>query len=296
MESVEKRALSAYQSPIPFWKRYVDDTVTALPWDSIKNFHSHLNSFKNIHPVHSWRKDRQHPFIPGHKDHPPWGYWDHWDPNVLLTTRRTSPVQMTSHWSEWRTQLSTTENWCSLQDPLWRLPQKLHYHSQTSKTLKYRLTEPKRALRSGEAAQSAVAEHAMKEDHTIKWEEADMVDHDPRYCQRCTLEAWHIRAEQQKMNRDDGSLPVVHNPLIYMSHCPHTPSWLLDYNSLLIVVNPQLWRIGDRGKGPETGLELGTYALSWIFSHASDQSRLRSFVPNRPLVLVMGVPLYPVAT
>ena len=46
MESVEKRALSAYQSPIPFWKRYVDDTVTALPRDQIKAFHSHLNSFK----------------------------------------------------------------------------------------------------------------------------------------------------------------------------------------------------------------------------------------------------------
>ena len=123
-----------------------------------------------------------------------------------------------------------------------------NYIGQTSKTLKYRLTEHNRALRSGEAAQSEVAEHAMKEDHTIKWEEADMVDHDPRYCQRCTLEAWHIRAEQQKMNRDDGSLLVVHNPLIHMSHCPHTPSWLLDYNILLIVVNPQLWRIGRQGK------------------------------------------------
>ena len=42
------------------------------------------------------------------------------------------------------------------------------YIGQTSRTLKHRLAEHRRALRSGEAALSAVAEHAMKEDHTIK--------------------------------------------------------------------------------------------------------------------------------
>ena len=57
--------------------------------------------------------------------------------------------------------------------------------------MKHRLTEHKRALRSGEAAQSAVAEHAMEEDHTIKWEDAEVMDHNPWYRQRCILEAWH---------------------------------------------------------------------------------------------------------
>ena len=65
-------------------------------------------------------------------------------------------------------------------------------------------TEHKRALRSGKAAQSVVADHVMEEDHTINWEDAEVVDYNPRYRHRCMLEAWHIRTEQHKMNRDEG--------------------------------------------------------------------------------------------
>ena len=63
------------------------------------------------------------------------------------------------------------------------------------------------------------------------------------------------------------------------------------YRLVLIVVNPQLWRIGRREKGPETELKLGTYALSQNFSHSSHRSRSRSFIPNHPLVPVT-VPKY----
>ena len=38
-------------------------------------------------------------------------------------------------------------------------------------------------------------------------------------------------------------------------------------------------------KGPATALELGTYALSRSFSHASHGDRSRSFVPHRCYVL-----------
>ena len=44
-------------------------------------------------------------------------------------------------------------------------------------------------------------------------------------------------------------------------------------------------------RGPATALELGTYALSRSFSHASHGDRSRSFVPHRPYVPVTGVPL-----
>ena len=40
MEDVEQRALSSYPSPPPFWKRYVDDTLTALHRDQVQCFHS----------------------------------------------------------------------------------------------------------------------------------------------------------------------------------------------------------------------------------------------------------------
>ena len=46
MEDVEERALATFHSPPRFWKRYVDDTRTALPRDMVKSFHSHLNSIE----------------------------------------------------------------------------------------------------------------------------------------------------------------------------------------------------------------------------------------------------------
>ena len=76
----------------------------------------------------------------------------------------------------------------------------------------------KRALTSGNTAQSAVAEHAAEQSHVINWNEAKVMACHPHYCQRCALEAWHIRTEAQTMNRDAGPLPSVYDPLIHQSH------------------------------------------------------------------------------
>ena len=46
MEDVEERALASCPIQPPFWKRYVDDTPTALPRDNIKQFHQHVNSIE----------------------------------------------------------------------------------------------------------------------------------------------------------------------------------------------------------------------------------------------------------
>ena len=66
----------------------------------------------------------------------------------------------------------------------------------------------------------------MDESHTIKWEEAEVVNHHPHYRQRCALEAWHIPTERHKMNRDKGPLPPVHNPLVHLSHSHPPLTWL----------------------------------------------------------------------
>ena len=47
---------------------------------------------------------------------------------------------------------------------------------QTSGTLDHPLKEHKRALVSGNLAQSAIAEHAAHESHAIDWKEAKVVD------------------------------------------------------------------------------------------------------------------------
>ena len=97
------------------------------------------------------------------------------------------------------------------------------YVGQTCRMLDHRLKEHKRALTSGNLAQSAVTEHAAHESHVIGWKEAKVVDTHPRYHYRCALESWHIRLEITTMNRDDGSLPQAYNTLLNYPHLPHTP-------------------------------------------------------------------------
>ncbi len=46
MEDVEERALTTFHSPPHFWRRYVDDTFTALPRDLVQQFLRHLNSIE----------------------------------------------------------------------------------------------------------------------------------------------------------------------------------------------------------------------------------------------------------
>ena len=47
MEDVEERALESFHSPPRFWKRYVDDTITALPRNLIAPFLDHLNDIES---------------------------------------------------------------------------------------------------------------------------------------------------------------------------------------------------------------------------------------------------------
>ena len=44
MEEIEEQAISTFTPTPRFWKRYVDDTCTAMPKEYITPFHKHLNS------------------------------------------------------------------------------------------------------------------------------------------------------------------------------------------------------------------------------------------------------------
>ena len=326
MEDVEERALSTYEVPPPFWKRYVDDTLTALPREHVQDFHAHLNTIEaSIQFTVEEETDNTLPFLDTRITH-------HSDGSLTTTVFRknthtdkyldfrshhplahkvavartlfhraekictdfpekekekkhvTQALQnngyprslMTKNWRPTTTiprnpdqdtptayvtlpyirHLSETirrilsplgirtcfRPHCTLRQTLVRVkdsrpPQQRPgvvyripcgtcpkvYIGQTGRTLEHRLKEHKRALTSGNVSQSAVAEHAMDESHTIKWEEAEVVNHHPLYRQRCALEAWHIRTERHKMNRDEGPLPPVYNPLVHLSrlHPPH---------------------------------------------------------------------------
>ena len=78
----------------------------------------------------------------------------------------------------------------------------------------------KRAHRSGDAAQSAVAGHVMKEEPSIGKMQRWWSNRSTSW-QRCTLEAWYIQSEQQRMNTDQGPLSHSHTPhcLFGQSYC-----------------------------------------------------------------------------
>ena len=65
MEDVEQRALSTFRGRCPlFWKRYVDDTCTAIHPEEIEDFHSHLNSIEpSIQFTKEIQQDNKLPFL-----------------------------------------------------------------------------------------------------------------------------------------------------------------------------------------------------------------------------------------
>ena len=78
------------------------------------------------------------------------------------------------------------------------------YIGQTGRSLKHRVKEHRRALISHNANFSAVAEHAMRENHDITWHEASVIDGNDKWIQRCHLEGWYIRLMKSAMK---GFLP-----------------------------------------------------------------------------------------
>ena len=64
MEDIERRALATFHTPPRFWRRFVNDTCTALPHDLVDPFHEHLNSIDpHIQFTVERESRRQLPFL-----------------------------------------------------------------------------------------------------------------------------------------------------------------------------------------------------------------------------------------
>ena len=62
----------------------------------------------------------------------------------------------------------------------------------------------------------------MDEMHVINWAEVQVVHSHPHYTQRCTLEASHIRSEENSLKRDVGprhTILFLKSILTLYSHC-----------------------------------------------------------------------------
>ena len=91
---------------------------------------------------------------------------------------------------------------------------------QSGSTLDHRLKEHKRYLTADLAYNtSAVAAHALKFNHIIDWDNAKVIDSNPKLYPLCYLESWHIKSKNSTMNRDEGLLPPLYNSLISSTSC-----------------------------------------------------------------------------
>ena len=90
------------------------------------------------------------------------------------------------------------------------------YIGETSRTIETRVKEHRRHLRLSQPEKSAVAEHAIDEDHAIKWEATERLCHGRGFWDRVVKEAIEIKTTKFKtFNRDTGfHLSATWNPLM----------------------------------------------------------------------------------
>ncbi|MDA8010189.1 MAG: GIY-YIG nuclease family protein, partial [Alphaproteobacteria bacterium] len=88
------------------------------------------------------------------------------------------------------------------------------YIGQTGRSLKHRLAEHRRALKNGDVAASALAEHTLATGHLVDLTKSEVIDCHPYATTRCLLESWHIQRNPDALNREKGTLPEVYTALL----------------------------------------------------------------------------------
>ena len=88
------------------------------------------------------------------------------------------------------------------------------YIGQTGRCLKLRLKEHRRALRNGDVAASAIAEHTLSTGHGMDLTKSTVLDCHPHTTTRCLLESWHIQRNTDNLNRERGTLLEVYTALL----------------------------------------------------------------------------------
>ena len=83
---------------------------------------------------------------------------------------------------------------------------------ETGRNLRTRLTEHKRATKSGDV-NNHIAEHHLQTKHQIDWDSATCITYSTDYYQRLTLESWFTNLEKTPLNRSQ-QLPAPYKRLI----------------------------------------------------------------------------------
>ena len=91
--------------------------------------------------------------------------------------------------------------------------EKASYIGETGRNLNTRLTEHKRATKTGDA-NNHIAVHHQLTNQNIVWDSAQCLTYSTNYFQRLTLESWYTNLEQTPLNRCQ-QLPAPYKRLIH---------------------------------------------------------------------------------
>ncbi len=81
-----------------------------------------------------------------------------------------------------------------------------NYVGETQRKFKTRKGEHKKAVERRQKEKSALADHVIKTNHNIAWDQSTILRTNYNWRQRKILEAWEINCAKDPLNRDDGAL------------------------------------------------------------------------------------------
>ena len=87
------------------------------------------------------------------------------------------------------------------------------YIGQIGRSLDHRLQEHRWALKNGDVAASAIAEHVFSCNHKVDPSKSSAIDAHPHAQTCCMLESWHIQHHPASLNRGKGTMPELYAAL-----------------------------------------------------------------------------------
>ena len=96
------------------------------------------------------------------------------------------------------------------------------YVGQTGRCLGKRMKEHRKAVESGDCANSALAEHTWSHHHPVDWDKVTVLEQQPHLYRRLTLESSHIRSHPHTLNRNNCILSPVPCFLVRYHFCTLT--------------------------------------------------------------------------
>jgi hypothetical protein len=112
------------------------------------------------------------------------------------------------------------------------------YVGQTRRSINTRMKEHKSCLTKLDDVKSAIAKHAIEEDHKIQWDKIDVLHKERNNKKRLILEAIEVKKNNKNFNREDGfQLSQAWKTLIKGNESPrvtHTGKSVEDDNQALV--------------------------------------------------------------